>query len=94
MKTGWETYLRFMRASISVCAVVVVTGVVFFEKFSFVVVEVECSGLNFWLVGGGFFIELSRRHIFRGNKVSTRLFTPHCDNRRAKSDDYLRLLLL
>ena len=71
METGWETYVDIhegMRASVSVCAVVV-AGVVFFEKCYFLVVEVECSGLNFWLVAGGFFIELSRRHNFRTNKV-------------------------
>lgn len=54
MKTGWETYLRFMRASISVCAVVVVTGVVFFEKFSFVVVEVVFRAEL--LIGGRWFL--------------------------------------
>lgn len=47
--------LCFMRACI---LVFVVVGVVFFRKCSLMVMEVECSGVGFWLVGGGIY-ELS-----------------------------------
>ena len=47
--------LCFTRACI---LVFVVVGVVFFRKCSLMVIEVECSGVGFWLVGGGIY-ELS-----------------------------------
>ena len=47
--------LCFTRACI---LVFVVVGVVFFRKCSLMVIEVECSRVGFWLVGGGIY-ELS-----------------------------------
>ena len=57
---AYETWvgqiLRFMRAGISFCVVVVVVeGEVFFRKCSLSVMEVVCSGVGFWLVEGGIF---------------------------------------
>ena len=52
---GWRQMLRLMRASISVCVlvVVVVAGLVFFRERSLLVMEVEFSVVGFWLMGGG-----------------------------------------
>ena len=52
---GWRQMLRLMRASKSVCmlVVVVVAGLVFFRERSLLVMEVEFSVVGFWLMGGG-----------------------------------------
>lgn len=46
---GGRQMLRFMRAGTSVC--VMLEGVVFFGKFSLLVIKLECSRMDFSLVG-------------------------------------------
>ena len=58
---GMRQILKFMRAGISVCVVVVVVRGVFGE-YSLSVMEVECSGVGFQLVGVSIFM-LSRAFV-------------------------------
>ena len=94
---GWRQILRLMRAVTSVCMLVVVVAaveLVFFRERSLLMMKAEFSLVDFWLVGGGIFINLLHKHNFMTERqISTGLFFPHGDIRDGMSDNYLLLLL-
>ena len=52
---GGRQMFRFTMADILVCVVVRIMGVVFFGEGSLLMMDLECSGLGFWLFGGDIF---------------------------------------